>query len=79
MPRVTIPDYPYGHPKNEDSQFDKWRQEQVDNEAMTETPRYVQNGSAMRCCLNPSHLFLGTQSDNIKDCVAKGRHRWNKC
>lgn len=26
-------------------------------------------------CCNPSHLFLGTQSDNIKDCAAKGRHK----
>lgn len=25
-------------------------------------------------CVNPSHLELGTQSDNIKDCVARGRH-----
>jgi DNA-binding CsgD family transcriptional regulator len=24
-------------------------------------------------CVRPDHLFLGTQSDNIKDCVAKGR------
>lgn len=30
-------------------------------------------------CVRPSHLFLGSQSDNITDCVAKGRHgarRW---
>jgi hypothetical protein len=26
-------------------------------------------------CFNPDHLFEGTQSDNIKDAVSKGRHR----
>jgi hypothetical protein len=25
------------------------------------------------CCINPSHLFLGTQADNIADKFAKGR------
>lgn len=24
-------------------------------------------------CCNPDHLFLGTQGDNVHDCVAKGR------
>lgn len=25
-------------------------------------------------CVNPDHIFLGTQKDNIGDCVRKGRH-----
>ncbi len=29
-------------------------------------------------CCNPSHLFLGTNTDNVADRQAKGRsHRWN--
>src|ERR1039458_3987160 len=24
-------------------------------------------------CVNPSHLFVGTQADNVHDCMSKGR------
>lgn len=26
------------------------------------------------CCVNPEHLLIGNQSDNLKDCVQRGRH-----
>ena len=28
-----------------------------------------------RLCVNPQHLFIGTQMENMHDMIAKGRHR----
>ena len=25
-------------------------------------------------CVNPKHLFIGTRSDNVQDCISKGRY-----
>ena len=29
-------------------------------------------------CVNPDHLFLGTQKDNVQDCLSKGRRSIQK-
>ncbi len=29
-------------------------------------------------CVNPNHLFVGTQKDNIADMLSKGRGRWQQ-
>jgi hypothetical protein len=35
--------------------------------------KFVLHKCDVRPCVNPDHLFIGTQKDNIQDCIQKGR------
>jgi hypothetical protein len=41
-------------------------------------PKVVMHLCDYKQCVNPKHLQAGTQSENIKDCVAKGRYDYSK-
>jgi len=51
---------------------------QVSWEIANETPFPAGKMACHTCdnptCVNPAHIWPGTMSDNILDCVAKGRH-----
>lgn len=43
--------------------------------ASLDDPKVGMHRCNVRLCVNPMHLEYGTQSENIRQCVADGRHR----
>lgn len=39
-----------------------------------EADKVVCHSCDNRLCVRPAHMFIGTQNDNIQDCVSKGRN-----
>ena len=39
---------------------------------------HVLHSCDVRNCVNPDHLFVGSNQDNVVDCVTKMRHAWGE-
>lgn len=45
----------------------------IANSSSVPAGHYVCHRCDVRLCVNPAHLFIGTQQDNMRDCSTKGR------
>jgi hypothetical protein len=46
------------------------------NNVTLSSTQYVCHACDNPRCINPAHLWVGTQADNIQDMIAKGRGFW---
>lgn len=53
----------------------RWLYQHLHGVTLT-TGEVVRHTCDVSLCVNPNHLLLGTQADNIQDCIDRGRAWW---
>lgn len=63
----------YGRTTGKANDFMAHRDSWIKNYGLIPPGMFVCHECDNGLCINPNHLFLGTNSDNLKDCFKKGR------
>ena len=75
MWRGTKTSYGYGKMRDHYKHVGTHRVSYMLNVGPIPSKMHVLHKCDMPACVNPDHLFLGTQADNMKDMFKKGRNR----
>ncbi len=75
---IVRPSFPYGSMKlkigDRHCSMNAHRFMWLVEHPLEELPESVCHSCDNSMCINPKHLFAGTQIDNIRDCISKGRN-----